>query len=124
MFCHGRESWDFISMNTILAWCENFDLPNVSISSTLLVLQYTNLDMHRFSCESVLVIEREHIPANWVFKLYLLNLLKLMETVCYPDRYFLRSVALISLTIKIKCYFLNSSFTQELDIDKMWLLTI
>ena len=124
MLRHCRESWDFITMNTILTWCENFDLSDVSISSTLLVLQYTNLDMHRFSCESVLVIEREHIPANWVFKLYLLNLLKLMETVCYPDRYFLRSVALISLTIKIKCYFLNSSFSQELDIDKMWLLAI
>ena len=85
MFCHCWESRNFVSVYGVLAWRKNFDLSYVRVSPALLILEYANLNVHGFSCESIFVVQRKNIPAYRVLKLDLFNLLKLMETICHSD---------------------------------------
>ena len=85
MFCHSRESRNFVSVYGVFAWCKNFDLSYVCVSTALLILEYANLNVHRFGCKSIFVVQRENIPTDRVLKLDLFNLLKLMETIGHSD---------------------------------------
>ena len=85
MFRHRWKSRNFVPVYGVFAWCENFNLSYMCVSSALLILEYANLNVHRFSCKSIFVVQRENIPTDGVLKLDLFNLLKLMETIGHSD---------------------------------------
>ncbi len=73
------------SLRSVFSWSEHFDLSDVCVSTTLLVLKDYNLDVHGLSGGSVFIVQWEYIPADWVFKLDLLDLLQFVETVSDAD---------------------------------------
>lgn len=103
---------------------KDLDLSDVRVATTLLVLQYRNLDVHGLCRGSVFVIQREYVPANRVLELNLLDLLQLMEAVGDSDGDLLRSVAFVCFAVQVEGDLLNTSLAEELNVDEVRLLAI
>ena len=86
-------------LRVCLARPKHFDLPYVSISARLLVLQDPDLDVHRLDRGPISVVQREDVPAERLNELYHFQLLQLVEAVRDPDRDLLGCVALVRLEV-------------------------
>ena len=103
---------------------EDFYLSDVGVSSTVLVLDYADLNLVGLYEVAVSVSERENIPSARLFKFNQFNFLHFVERVVGSDANLGRSVAFVGFEIQVDCKFLYFHFFQKLNVDNVWLLTI
>ena len=85
-----------------VSWTKDLDLSDMSVSTRLLVLEYTNLNVHRFNSGPDPVVQREDIPSKRLDEFDHFDLLQFVEAVSHPDGDLLGCVTLISLEVEIE----------------------
>ena len=96
-----------ITLIALIPWRKHLDLPNMCISSTMLILNDAYLHEHslyiRLQNLPILpfLLKLESEPANGLFEIDQLHFLQLIEGITHFYRNLLRSVRLISLKVQV-----------------------
>ncbi len=103
---------------------EYFDLSDVRVTATVLVLDYADLNLIGLYEFPASVSEWKHIPSARLFKFNLFNFLHFVERVVGSDADLGGSVAFVGFEIEVDRKFLYFHFFQKLNVHYVRLLTI
>ena len=79
------ENWLHLANFGRIAWPEHLDLPDVRVSTTVLVLHNADLDQIRLQEVPSALVQGNYVPAAGVVKFNLLDFLQLVEAVVRSD---------------------------------------
>jgi hypothetical protein len=87
------EAWLLVALIGLFPWSKYFNLSDMSVPSTMLILQYCKLNRHSLDVgfEDLpihpFLLELECKPPNRLLKVNVFHLLQLIETIPDSDRY-------------------------------------
>ena len=118
------ENWLHLANFWRIARPEHLDLPDVRVSSTVLVLYDADLNQIRLQEVPSTLVQGDHVPAAGVVKLNLLDFLQLVEAVVRSDRNLLRRIRLVRPEVQVESQFNQPCPLLELNVYQMGLLAV